>query len=462
MISIGEQEEIKKIIKSGFDLELISFELDIPLEEIKELKKELDKENKAVKTRSAKEIIDERNNAAHKKMVQLRERYKRLYFRNNESKTINKKELSSREIKEIELIIDKIEQNVQSIQQANKEEKRKTAKVIIDNVIKIESYQLTIEQAEKIGKLLNDDNVQKTILGAYDRIELGIGIIKKIIATKLAQAVEIAFYQTEDVEELKRLDKKITSEILERNPTLIGGIKTRILYKISEIQRREIINKIKNDISTDILKIVEKLVQGTLDVEDAKIVIEQEAKKQYESKKTIKNKTKARFLVTEEQQKSQILMKIRSAIVDRAEEYPIENPQVTVEQLYELDSSDIGQTIRVVVQNLVNTKRFEEAKVVCREFSKYKDDEKMIKNMMLLKKEIRNAEIGDLVLRGIYMEGTIEEERTYFELIEKGLNSRNVKIGAISLGKSKDGLKDISLADIWSEDKNKSKYEQIR
>lgn len=462
MISIGEQEEIKKIIKSGFDLELISFELDIPLEEIKELKKELDKQNRTVKTRSAKEIIDERNNAAHKKMVQLREKYMQLYLRNNKTVTTGQKELSPKEIREIELIIGKIEQNIQSIQQASKEERRKTAKVIIDNVIKIESYQLTIEQAEKIGDLLNDDNIRKTILGAYDRIELGIGIIKKIIATKLAQAVEIALYQTEDVEELRCLDKKITSEILERNPTLIGGIKTRILYKISEIQRREIINKIKNDISTDILKIVEKLVQGTLDVEDAKIVIEQEAKKQYESKKTIKNKTKARFLVTEEQQKSQILMKIRSAIVDRAEEYPIENPQVTVEQLYELDSSDIGQTIRVVVQNLVNTKRFEEAKVVCREFSKYKDDEKMIKNMMLLKKEIRNAEIGDLVLRGIYMEGTIEEERIYFELIEKGLNSRNVKIGAISLGKSKDGLKDISLADIWSEDKNKSKYEQVR
>ena len=31
----NEKEEIKKLIKHGFDLELISFELDIPIEKIK-------------------------------------------------------------------------------------------------------------------------------------------------------------------------------------------------------------------------------------------------------------------------------------------------------------------------------------------------------------------------------------------------------------------------------------------
>lgn len=46
------------------------------------------------------------------------------------------------------------------------------------------------------------------------------------------------------------------------------------------------------------------------------------------------------------------------------------------------------------------------------------------------------------------MNGTEEEERRYFELIEKGLKMGNVKLGSISLGKSKDGLRTITLADI--------------
>ena len=37
----SEKEEIKKLIKHGFDLELISFELDIPIEEVKQCELEL-------------------------------------------------------------------------------------------------------------------------------------------------------------------------------------------------------------------------------------------------------------------------------------------------------------------------------------------------------------------------------------------------------------------------------------
>ena len=38
MLKQKEIEEIKKLIKSGFDLELISFELDVPIEQVKQCK----------------------------------------------------------------------------------------------------------------------------------------------------------------------------------------------------------------------------------------------------------------------------------------------------------------------------------------------------------------------------------------------------------------------------------------
>ena len=55
------------------------------------------------------------------------------------------------------------------------------------------------------------------------------------------------------------------------------------------------------------------------------------------------------------------------------------------------------------------------------------------------------------------MKGTAEEERKYFELLEKGIKMGNVSLKSISLGKSQDGARDITLADIWTDENQKEK-----
>lgn len=42
MIRLNETEEIIRLIYNGFDLELLSFELDIPIEKLQEYKKRLE------------------------------------------------------------------------------------------------------------------------------------------------------------------------------------------------------------------------------------------------------------------------------------------------------------------------------------------------------------------------------------------------------------------------------------
>ena len=42
----NQMERIKKLIRKGFDLELISFELDIPMEKLQEGKKQVEKYTK--------------------------------------------------------------------------------------------------------------------------------------------------------------------------------------------------------------------------------------------------------------------------------------------------------------------------------------------------------------------------------------------------------------------------------
>ena len=101
---------------------------------------------------------------------------------------------------------------------------------------------------------------------------------------------------------------------------------------------------------------------------------------------------------------------------------------------------------RPLLNNLIYLKN------VCDKFGG-KDREKSIRDYVdRLRKEIRNAEIGDIILKGLNMEATPEEEKSYIELIERGLQRGNVNLRAIPLGKSKDGLKDITLADIWPVD----------
>lgn len=143
--------------------------------------------------------------------------------------------------------------------------------------------------------------------------------------------------------------------------------------------------------------------------------------------------------------------------MQKAEQYHIEDPETSIMQIQELCEGELDQAIRTVVKNLTNTKKFEKAKEVCSKFSNKDKKNNISMNMKILRNEIRNEEISDIVLKAINMKGTIEEEREYFELIEKGLKMGNVKLSAICLGKSQDGLKTITLADIWTDEDKKEK-----
>lgn len=155
------------------------------------------------------------------------------------------------------------------------------------------------------------------------------------------------------------------------------------------------------------------------------------------------------FAFKEEQAKGQIFIQIRTALMENPEKYHIENPNITIMQVQKLCGGELERAIRVVIKNLIGSKDFERAKELCTSFASKYNGSLSLTN---LRKEIRNAEIADIVLKGININGTMEEEKVYLKLIEKGLEIGNVKLEAISLGKSQDGLRNITLADIWPEE----------
>lgn len=49
---IDKTEKIKELIQKGFDLELLAFELDIPIEHLKDIKKSQEKEKRETTKKS--------------------------------------------------------------------------------------------------------------------------------------------------------------------------------------------------------------------------------------------------------------------------------------------------------------------------------------------------------------------------------------------------------------------------
>lgn len=448
MIKHNEIEEIKKLIKDGFDLELISFELDIPIEKIKQYKLELEtiKQSNLVKTYSAKEIIDNENNQAHSRMQQMREKYKKLYFTSNKIEVKKKKELPRQIIEQINSVIAEIEEIIKSIKEQHKKATRKEVNVILNKLKQIEDYQLTIEQAEKLYFLLQSEELKKLNSTITDKIDFYMNRSRKTIIKKLAEAIDIAQDQSDNLEELKILEKKLTLEMQRDNQIIVRAVKSKIGNKISKIIQQKVIDRIRNDIPENIEFIIREISNGTLDIQIANRIIDKEVKKR------IENKPKTRFSLTEEQEKRQILIQIRTVLIEKSKQYHIKNPEKTIMQIQELCGGNIEQAIRTVVKNLTNIKDFERAKEVCDKFSDKGSEYPLSVYISGIRKQIRNDEISDIVLKGIKMSGTKREERKCFELIEKGLKMGNIKLGAVSLGKSQDGLRTITLADIWPDE----------
>lgn len=454
MIGHSEVEEIKKLIKNGFDLELISFELDIPIEEIIQYKLESEtvRKSNSVRVYSAKEIIDSKNKNAHSKMEQMRERYKKIFFKSNKVEVKFPKELSKREVELINSVITEIEEIVNGMRELSKKERREGASTILAELKKIEDYQLTIDQAEKLHFLMQSEVLEKLKLTSTDKIDYYMNKNRRTIIRKLTEAVDIAQTQTEELEELKSLERKLTTKMQQDNQIVVGAVRSRIGNKISKIiQQKASSDRIRNDVPVNIELIIKELANGTLDIQTADEIIEEEAKKRVEGK------PKTRFTLTEEQEKRQILIQIKTVLMEKPEQYHIENPETTIMQIQELCGGELEQAIRTVVKNLTDIKDFERAKEICDKFSSKDKESSLSTYIRRLRNEIRNDEISDIVLKGINMNGTYAEERAYFELIEKGLKMGNVKLGAISLGKSQDGLRTITLADIWTDENQKEK-----
>lgn len=319
------QSEIENLIIKGFDLDLIAFELDLPIEYVMECKKNIEQKIKLGK--NYYDLREQMKSNAHLRMEKMRKRYIKLVSINKKTDVKPKKVIPEPNAQLIERTIKNIEETIEKMKKLSKKEKRQKAREILNLLREIKEYPLTIEQADKLKILLEAEELQKIRISNVDRIEYYIDIYITRVAVKLARAIEIASEQTENIQELKSLAQRINYEMTQRNSLIIGGVKSKIYRKISEIEHNKTIDGIRNDISEPVESIIIALAQGNLELEQAKRIIEEEAQER------VKNKPKTRFALTEEQEKKQILMQIKTALREKTDKYHIENSLATIEQI---------------------------------------------------------------------------------------------------------------------------------
>lgn len=421
-----EKVEIKRLLRKGFNPKLISLELNIPIDIIEQCQKEI------------------RLVQSHKKLEQIRERYKILTsIESNEKKNVEQKELSEEENELAEQVIEKIEKQSEEIKSQKKvDERKKIVFGMIKELDKIKTFPLTYEQSTRIC-----DSLYTEEIGNLTMLPLNSMILrtKKIFTQILGKHIQIKYQQTEDEEELKALARKIIPEMVKVDYLSIESVKSAIWRKLTTIRQNKAITGMQNNISENVQDIIKNLVDGKENTESLEKILKEEIQKR------LGNKAKNNIFSTEEQERKQILHQIRMVITEQGDKYPIKNPEKTIEQLQKLCEEQQEVTISVVMKNLMSRKKYDEARKFYDNLIAQKDEKELYKNSYLrgLRKEINNAEICNFALIAINQNGTFEEECELFETLDRGLNQGKVNLKDIVLYKKLG--KTVTLDDVWPE-----------
>ena len=352
----------------------------------------------------------------------MKKKYNNLFYADYSKKDENSLVLSDEENELINTTINNIENKITSMNSLEKTERRNIANSILLELKIIDDLTLNLSQSEKLYSLLHTTNMSNLSIKRSDKIDSYIKRKQKNTAKRFAYAID-------------------AKEMLQEDSILVSSVKSKIHSKIFTLTYQNRTNLIRNNISDNVRTLISSLADGTLSLENANQLIEDEISERQKN-------SSANNKLSSEKIKNQIFIQVKTLLKEQPTNYSIKNPNKTVEQLQQLTNIDITQSLQIVTTNLINEKSYEKAKILCDDFLKATRDDALKDTIYTMKKNIRNYEIGDMVLKGLSMDKSDDKQIEYFELIEKGLIKGNVKLSSIPLGTSKDGLKKIYLSDI--------------
>lgn len=334
------KDEVKQLIESGYDLDLISFELEIPMELISECKtqKEPAKTMKSGITQD-KKSKDKSQSAFN--MQQLRNRYRQLYLSSNAGMVTIPSGISKQEMElvnsEIQGLEDKKNQIKELLEKTPSSQqkqydilrkKRKIADEILVSIRELKGRKMTTEQSERIIRLLDSNELQNLRISSKDRIDSYARNLRRAMLRKYAQSVQSTITQVTQLEDLKDLYRTLSELTTQEYEVAVESAKIKIDRKITKIQQEKAIELYRIKVPKYLITIVEDLASDTIDIDATRKLIEIETKKKMESG------TKNRFSLTREQEKEQVLMRIKNTLIEN--KYNIVDPENTILKIHEL------------------------------------------------------------------------------------------------------------------------------
>ena len=198
----------------------------------------------------------------------------------------------------------------------------------------------------------------------------------------------------------------------------------------------------------DIEKIIEDLANGEIDIQCANEAVEAEARRKVESSKGSK------FGLTLDGQRRQILIQIHTALREKADEYIIKSPSKAIKGLIELGGVDSIQAVTIVTQNFIERKEYGRALAICEMSFKSPSDEEM-RQVQLLKRQIKAARLGDLARRMLSSEKSLEEREAEYETLKTAMKMEGINASQILIGKTNSGNIPIYLNKILVDEKQR-------
>ena len=323
-------------------------------------------------------------------------------------------------------------------------EKRKK---IINYMMKMKYESWSLEQAEKLVAIMLDDNFfyfpEENKMLYY-----AIVMQKRLAVAKLLEAVKVKYEATNDVMQLKSLDEKLSYCTEQVSPTAVSSMKININSKIAKLKRDYIIRNLENNFSNHIIDIVRCISSRKIDAKQINEYIDCEI-----SERMKKSNNNTIITTNENQYKNQIFYTVAKALEKYAEDYPIQNPEATIDVLESTFKMGFDNNFRAVINNYIERKEFAKAKNLCDAYAKrFCEDSVHLRSIDRARLMLQKAEIGEIILKAIKCECAQEEQIHFTKILEEKLKNHRYDYNSIPLGWTKDKSRKITLADIWGEE----------
>ena len=376
----------------------------------------------------------------------MRKKYKAKYGREiKQTQKQVKKPLTPEENEKVNKALLEMLESVNSCN-GEKSNSRAMIKSILNNAESVFRKNLSLDQASRLVSIMESTKINPALQFFMPDITGKIKWIKKSTYSRLAEAIDTQMEDITDIDKLENLSKMLKYD-MERSNLYVTTIKSKLQRKIDKLRTEERLRSLREDIPDDIRTIIEGIAKGELDIKEANDIIAQKAKEKVSGRKA------TRFTLTEEQERRQYIAQIKKALNEQGNKYPIENPEKTMEILKQLTNDSSLTILNTVIANQMSRKKFDEAQALCQEYiARSKGNTEDIAYLYSVRKRIRNSKIGDLVYRTIHSDISPEDEEKFWNLLQDGLRMGNVKMSNISIGKTQDGLRTITLEDVWPDD----------